>query len=263
MDFWHVKPEWKGETAFIVGGGPSVAGQNLELLRGRRVIAVNSSYERVPWADICYFADQRWFFEHKDRPAFKAFAGRKVTCAHKPTVGDPATLRLMRIVPNFDPNYAPVGPGLALAPHAVVSNRTSLQGALNLAFHLGASRLVLLGADMARSAEGASHHHSPHPWRNKPGNETWDTQMEQLVMIVEPLRERKIEVINTSAVSRLTWWPKMTLEEASCLPNHEIPPPPSPTPRLPSILFVGPVDHTDPNMWHAYGDRFKIAELLF
>lgn len=207
---WKIAPEWQGETAFIIAGGSSVKGQDLTPLRGRRVIAVNSSYEAAPWADILYFADRRWMFEHMKRPAFLAFAGRKVTCSQWEGC-DSKFLRLRRIVPNFDPKFGAVGPGISPDPSSVVSNRTSLQGAMNIAAHLGVARMVLLGADMCRAEDGSTHHHSPHKWRNKPGNETWDIQLEQLKLAVAPLKERGIEVINTSPISRIEWWPKESL----------------------------------------------------
>jgi len=60
-EFWTVPRLWPGETVFIIGGGPSVRGQNIEALRGRRVIAINSSYLVAPWADYLIFADERWW----------------------------------------------------------------------------------------------------------------------------------------------------------------------------------------------------------
>lgn len=201
-EYWAAAAEWPGETVYIIGGGPSVKTQNLAMLRGRRVIVINSSYEAYPEADFLFFGDARWWLEHCGRPAMRAFEGRVVTCANK--VSDPRLLKMRRVVPP---------PGLAEARDSVASQRTSLQGAINLAVHLGAQRLVLLGADMCRSADGATHHHAPHKWPNPPGNASWDVQMSQLRLVVDPLRRRGVEVINTSPVSRLTWWPRRLLAE--------------------------------------------------
>jgi len=214
MPYWIVGPEWKGQVAYIIGGGPSVLQQDLSLLRGRRVIVVNSSYETYPSADILFFADSRWWQAHMKRPALAAFKGRMVTC--NANVGDDRNrlLRLRRVMPNLDPKHGPFGPGYAEKRDSIVSNRTSLQGAMNLAGHLGVARIVLLGADMQRAEDGTTHHHSPHQWKNKPGNETWDLQLEQLRLIVRPLYERRIQVINASPRSRLDFWPRMTLEKA-------------------------------------------------
>ena len=106
-------------------------------------------------------------------------------------------------------------PGLSLDRSCAVSERTSLQGAINFAVHLGVKRIVLLGADMRRADDGRSHHHLPHPRPNKPGNQTWDIQMAQLRLAVEPLRQLGIDVINTSPITRIDWWPRAEL--AACL----------------------------------------------
>lgn len=209
---WTVTPEWAGETAFVVAGGPSVAALYLDVLKGRKVIAVNSSYERVPFADILFFGDARWWDDHRDRDALKAFSGRLVTCSQVAVDCPPYTLlRLRRDAPP---------PGFSADPCAVASQWTSSQGAMNLSAHLGVRRIVMLGLDLQRAPDGSSHHHSPHKWPNKEGNRTWDYQLRTLEMIVEPLRVRDIEVINASPVSRAPWWPKMSLEDAAGLPNR-------------------------------------------
>lgn len=203
MPQWIASPEWKGETVYIVAGGPSVARQDVRKLEGRKVIAVNSSYEVAPFAPVLFFNDKRWWDFHRIK--LESFAGRLVTVSEH-SRGD-RLFKLRRLKPP---------PGFSADPGIVASQRTSLQGAINLAYHLNAgARIVLLGADMCRASDGRSHHHTPHIWRNKPGNTTWDLQMEELALIVEPLRARGVEVINTSLESRLDWWPKMPLE--SCL----------------------------------------------
>lgn len=200
---WIISEEWKGETAFILGGGPSVKQLNLELLQGRRVVALNSSYLTYPKADILFFGDARWWNHQrqKNRVALDAFAGRIVTCSG--AVRGHRLLGLRRINPP---------PGFAEERHAVASQQTNMQGAMNMCAHLGVSRIVLLGADMGRAPDGSSHHHDPHPWPNAEGNVCWDRQMDQLKLIAAPLAERKIEVINCSLASRIDWWPKQPLE---------------------------------------------------
>jgi hypothetical protein len=204
--FHKIEPTWTGQTAFIVGGGTSVATQNLDVLRGRRVIVVNSSYERVPFADYLFFGDIKWFHHHWRKPEFLAFAGNIVT-VHATLTGDSRVLHMKRVQPREC--------GLSDARDSLASQRTSLQGAINLAVHEGAARLVLLGADMQRAPDGTSHHHTPHPWRNQPGNVTWDQQMRELESAVPLLKARGVEVINASPYSRLPWWPMQPLE--SCL----------------------------------------------
>jgi hypothetical protein len=201
---WNVEREWDGETAFVICGGTSVAGMDLSCLKGRKVVAVNSSYEVAPFADILFFGDQRWWSKHRSKVI--SFKGRIATASARAEKKDPKRLLLLK-------RRTPP-PGLVVDSDCVVMERTSLQAAMNLLVHLGVKRIVLIGADMRRGADGKSHHHSPHPWKNKPGDKSWDLQMKQLQLIVDPLKKLQVEVINTSMISRLPWWPKMTLEEA-------------------------------------------------
>jgi hypothetical protein len=215
--YWTIPKLWHGETAFVIGGGPSGDSVDWEKLRGRKVIAVNSSFEKVPFADYLFFGDERWFRHNK--AALANFAGRIVTPSVAANDSDwPKAKKLLRVrrrMPNTTNRRRPFGPGLDPHPNAVVSNRTSVQGAMNLAYHLGVYRIVLVAVDMGRAPDGRTHHHSPHPWKNKPGNLTWDGQLEQLGLIVQPLRERGIVVFNTSPVSRIpdSWgWQPASLE---------------------------------------------------
>lgn len=199
------RKEWSGETAYIVAGGPSVKHQNIELLKGCRVIAINSSYLTVPWANILWFSDARWYNHHRltHMKELMSFKGRQITNA--PAIRGPNLLSMVRSSP---PPY------IDLRPTHVVNQRTSLHGALNLCWHFDVKRIVLLGADMSRDKAGISHHHEPHPWKNEDGNKCWDKQMEHLKMTAPLLAEKGIEVINTSLVSRIDWWPKEPLETA-------------------------------------------------
>lgn len=203
MEFWQPPVVWSGQPVFIVGGGPSVATQDISLLQGRNVIVVNSSYETVPFAHVCFFGDHRWYMEHKNRPAFEAFERRgKMATVSKAAPG-PNLLKLRRFLPP---------PGLVKdARNGVVSQRTSLQGAMNLACHLAGwnTKLVIIGADMGRAPNGKTHHHSPHRWKNKAGNKTWDMQMDQLIHAVPVLKDSGVDVVNVGMSSRLPWWPKV------------------------------------------------------
>lgn len=209
--YWTVQEEWKGETVFMVGGGPSLRGVSLDCLRGRRVVAINSSYLKVPFADLLFFGDARWFLEHREGLDIAAFKGRIASCSS--SVSHPRVLNLNRVVPP---------PGYAEARDAVASQRTSLQGAMNLVGHLGARKIVLVGIDMGRAPDGVSHHHAPHPWPPRPGNVVWDEQMHMLESIVEPLKRHKIEVVNTSPVSRIPWWPKQSLQDVLAMESDDV-----------------------------------------
>lgn len=205
---WRIPEEWKGETVFVVGGGPSVAHQRPDRLEGRKVIVINSSYETCPFADILFFGDNRWHNEHRVRPRFKDFvaAGHRVVTVSHPADG-PYLLKLQRITPTSDKN------GLTTTRIGLSSQKTSFQGAINLAAMLGAKRIVLLGLDGKRNESGMTHHHTPHRWPTRDGNVTWDRQKEQLQFIVAPLAARGIETFNTNPDSNFTFFPFEPLEK--------------------------------------------------
>lgn len=199
---WSVPADWVGETAFIVAGGLSVERQNLALLHDRKVIVINSSYERLPLAPYLFTMDGRWLRHHQQRLAH--FAGKVVT--NSASAYWKGMLVLNRVAP----------PGLSLQPDTAAGLRTSLHGAINMAAHLigatrdlpGARRIVLLGADGGGvQYAGRTHHHSPHPWYRK--KNCWEEQHADLLTIVQPLRDLKIEVLNCSPG---TVWPMWSIK---------------------------------------------------
>ena len=203
MKLWSCPREFPDSTIWIVAGGPSIRGVDLGCLKGRKVIAINSSVFKVPFANFLFFGDSRWWYQN--HPLLKDFKGRCVTTTTAHT--DPRVLYMRKVKPK---------PGLAEEPCALSMQYTSLQAAMNLAWHLGATRQILIGADNSPAKDGASHHHKPHTWPQRA--DCWDLQMQSLATIVKPLRKRGIEVINTSLESRLPWWPKKPLAECLTQP---------------------------------------------
>jgi len=187
MNFWTVPQEWPGETAFIVCGGPSVLGQDLDLLRGRRVIAINSSVYKVPWADFLYFGDWRWWHEDDNRATVENFRGRAVSVSRLVSESKALICRCAK------------PPGLAWERDSLMQKWTSLTAATNLAAHLvgPSGTIVWLGADGQLAADGRQHHYDkPHRWPYRPG--CYDKQKADLVTIVPSLRQRNISLFNAS-----------------------------------------------------------------
>jgi hypothetical protein len=198
-----VPREWPGECCFIVAGGPSVIEHDLEQLRGRRVVVINSSVHAAPWADFLYFADWRWWNEPENRAAVANFAGRVVTTSQM--VRDAKVLICRKTNP----------PGLAQAPDCLTQKWTSLTGATNLASHLvgRGGTIVWLGADGNPAADGRVWHHKPHRWGPKP--ERYDRHRGDIATLVEPLRIMGITLFNASPDSAYAdLWPVVSLQDA-------------------------------------------------
>lgn len=200
--FWSVPQEWPGECCYVVAGGPSVGAHDLEQLRGRRVIVINSSIHAVPWADICYFGDWRWWNEPENQAAVASFAGRAVTVSR--LVSDPKVLVCRSVKP----------PGLAQSRDSLTQKWTSLTAATNLAAHLigRGGTIVWLGADGKPAADGRVWHHKPHRWGPKPTR--YNLHRSDIATMVEPLRAMGVTLLNASPGSAYAdLWPVVRLQD--------------------------------------------------
>lgn len=200
MPSWSVPREWVGATAFVIAGGPSVTQADVDRLRGGHVIAINKSYERAPWAEYWISHDPGDWHDHCAGLARVGFAGKRVTC--QKAIRAAGVLQLARLTPP---------PFLSLKPTHLAMQRTTVTAALNLAFLLGATTIVVLGADMRAADDGRTHHHSPYPYQPKPG--CWDRQMVELQQVAAALAAQGVAVLNCSPISRITFWPKVSLDD--------------------------------------------------
>lgn len=167
--------DWGGQTAIVVGSGPSAATTPLELARGRaRVIAVNESWRLVPWADVLYATDGIWWTERKGVPEFK---GQRVTAS-------PYAVKQFGIE-----LFAPAG-------------ATSGLRAIYLAEKNKANPILLVGFEM-HTGNGV-HWHEPHGGRlrnpGKPEMNVWRMDMD---LAARKLAARGTKVINCTPSSAL------------------------------------------------------------
>lgn len=102
--------------------------------------------------------------------------------------------------------------GLSLEPGEINHGSNGGYQAINLAVHLGAKRLLLLGYDMKHNGE-KTHWHNGHKVKSPP------TVYNSLMIpsyqtIAQPLRDAGVEVINCSEGSALSVFPIMPLDKA-------------------------------------------------
>lgn len=200
MQLWSVPPVWSDRAAaYVLGGGPSLCGFDVERLRGRgHVIAVNSAYRLAPWADVLYFADCLWLTGGTDKngrktpshvEAVRAFRGLKVT--REPTA--------LQHVPQAFLVARDKSVRLGIRPAGGVAGLDSGTNAINLAWLLGArKRIVLLGFDMRPNGH----------WHNDHGHAKPETFSKYYVpglqRMADALREMNCLLLNASPGSALT-----------------------------------------------------------
>ena len=194
---------WPCETVVCIGSGPSLTQADVEACRGRaRVIAIKDVVRLAPWADVLYGAGadaggDTWWRRHG--PGL-TFTGLRYCLDPKASAWASVLAR---------------GPeqGLSDDPGSLATGGHSGYQAINLAVHLGAARIVLLGYDL-QATGGQDHFHGPHQHGHSRGNLPFGLFQHHFPSIVAPLEARGVTVVNASRATALTLFPRLTLTEA-------------------------------------------------
>lgn len=140
---------WPGATVVILASGPSLTVEQCAAVQVwrkgaggagaagiRRCIAINTTFRRAPWADVLYACDAAWWRLHhaeveseftgelwtQDAEATHKFGVKRIESARRP--------------------------GLGKRPGVIHQGGNGGYQAINLAFHAGARKIILLGFDM-------------------------------------------------------------------------------------------------------------------
>lgn len=189
-------------TIVCAATGPSLTAEDIEACKGVPLIAVNDAYRLAPHADVLYACDGKWWRHHQGVPEF---AGLKIGL-------DAGNRRAMAGLGDVNLLRHTGTDGLELDPTALRTGKNSGYQAINLAVHLGAVRILLVGYDLQRTG-GQSHFFGDHP---KPlRSETpFALFVRHFATIVQPLKAIGVTVINCSRQTALTCFPRQSLAEA-------------------------------------------------
>lgn len=220
--YWFPPEIWKGETVFIIGGGPSLRGMEFKSLHGERVIGCNDAYRMgydsifhnqglfplrpySSWIQVILFGDNCWFAHHRDeiikqyeRYFFISMASQNPNCE---------TVHWMKRQPE----------GLTTRESKKIGwNKSTGAGAINLALLLGAKRVVLLGFDMKMGDENQANWHVNEV--NTPIPSDYVKFAEGMETIAKELSEKypDAEILNAGPDSALECFTKVTLESTLC-----------------------------------------------
>jgi len=211
---YEVLPDrsWKDKPCFVVGGGPSLATFDWELLRGKRTIGVNRVYEKID-PTIIFSMDTRflrWILEGKygseATERFKSSKAYKVwLCTYNCKL--PREIHIVKVWENYSRGFRAFPDTMI---NGIGHGNNSGYGALNLAVCLGANPIYLLGFDM-KYKDKRTHWHEGHPVPHKAN--TVQKFMKYFQLVAIKTKEMGIEVINLSPSSALPYFPKKPLEE--------------------------------------------------
>lgn len=183
-----------------IGGGPSLTSDDVAFCRGRaHVVAINDAYRLAPWADLVYACDPSWWKWHKGVPKYR---GMKFGLEAPDGPEFPSDVRLLQNTGER---------GLEVSRWGVRTGCNSGYQAINVAVHLGASRIVLLGYDMQALRDGPSHWFGEHPNKIR---SPYLKFLSTFPSLLEPLKQRNVSVMNATRETALECFPRVSLVEA-------------------------------------------------
>ena len=188
----------KKKPFFLIASGPSLTQSDVDAIRGKgTVIAINDNYLLAPWADYLYFCDPKWFQWHKDKPEFIHFKGQIYT-QDKKTAEDNGYTYIESVSAQ----------GLSESPERIHQGSNSGYQAINLAYHLGAEKVILLGYDM-QTTDGKAHWFGHHPDKVVSNHKSFARHFDSLA---DHAKRLNLEIVNCSRQTALTCFERKPLE---------------------------------------------------
>lgn len=194
----------KLDTISVLAGGWSAKELDLSRLPGL-VIAINDSGVLSPKVDIIVTMDRLWLQSR----------WKDLCVLQKPSWARPEALINIQERPSwlniFKCNYKTVV--FSDEPNHL-NGVNSAFCALNLAYQMRPTRILLFGFDMSRSQKGEDHWYAAYPWKNKGTSDgkyvMWAKQFQE---VSNSFLIAKIEVLNASMDSKITAFPKVSAAE--------------------------------------------------
>ncbi len=190
---------WPDSTVVVLANGPSLTPEDVDACRGQHVVAIKDTVRLAPWAEVLYGCDAKWWRAH---PETAALACPKFGL--EPVQGR-EDVQILRNAGEA---------GVESSPDGLRTLRNSGGQAINLAVHLGARRIVLLGYDMQPEAgrhrwfgRHVYHHGADHA-------PPYELFLRMMPTLIEPLRALGVTVINASRTTALDIFPRLPLAEA-------------------------------------------------
>jgi hypothetical protein len=160
---------------------------------------------------VLYACDYAWWTLHDGAPEFSGDRWTAVPLSAEGKQDPPYLECAQRYALQWV--HSADRPGLSRNPRLIHQGGNSGYQAINLAYHFGASRILLLGYDMAYRG-GAVHWHGKHPPALiNPDQGTLRGWAENFTALSADLEREGVEVINCTPGSALTCFPMARIED--------------------------------------------------
>lgn len=196
---WPIPREWAGERCFILCNGESLRSQRhlIPKLKGR-IIAIKEAVRLRPDADVLFVAAERTVDIVPD--LLPLFRGQYVIARNKLPASYPEYVK--RICRTKDHTHLS-----ELRDH--VCGYDCGTSAINIAYHFGATEIVLLGMDM--TGDRWCNGEFPHPMPHIPADHH-ARHKSVLPGIAKDAKRKGIRIVNCSPISAVTAFEKQPLE---------------------------------------------------
>ncbi len=204
MPHWNPEQMWKGQDAYIIGGGPSLKTFDWELIRERNTIGCNSAFSiGHEFCKITIFGDFEWW-DRIGRKGTEEYGG--IVVGSSPRLHS-TKCPWLRTMPRAETQ------GLSTTALCWAGNTGAL--AINLALILGAQRVFLLGFDMKLSPKGKANWHDLRYEPDDLGNVygRFNLQLEKQVCRSLPKVFPGREIFNVNDHSHMNCFPEIGVVE--------------------------------------------------
>jgi hypothetical protein len=226
--FSEVLPEWKDRTVILIGAGPSLTPEQVDIVKAAheagtvQCIAINDAYLWAPFADVLYFADwQYWLWHETGTPKpklglaaeqvkdkFAAFAGQKCSILYSQLNITDDKVHILQNRDGLDRH----GDGLSLVPTQLATGRHSGYQALGVAALAGSKKIILVGFDGRPGKNGEPNFSGGHVRPTNPA--IYEYMRKAFAAGEHEIREAGIKVLNANLDSSIECFPKVPLSEA-------------------------------------------------
>lgn len=229
---WHIPKIWQDGTAWIIGGGTSILDEfgipldlarkviqgelplseyskYLEPIHGKHTIGVNHAFLIGNWIDVFYFSDTAMWDNDKLTEQMMDYRGLRITnnAVYTDEMYDQTGLKYVK-----RSEKKPYG--LSKEKDAVCFNNNTGLSAIDLAYHFGAKRIILLGFDMTIGTLN-SHIHGINTRlsRGEDPTRSFKRHMLSVGNIWKDAQDNGIEILNASQISKIPVFPKVRAKD--------------------------------------------------